>query len=375
MTMPRNSTPAPPVGLRLRPADSGDLRPLAELFNFAFPREKSVEERMKGLATGGVFGGIETAFVAEDETGRLAGAFRAYRFTLHLHGYAWPVLGLAAVAVAPAFRRRGVGRWMCGEAHRIGLERGDLLSLLFPFRTDFYSRMGYALTGTLHRYRFALADLPLSLGWEGVEWVPRQSLDEVRALHARLIRLGNGGLDRTDRMWGFLSRDRWSVHLHRDAAGVPQGYLVASLRPGRSGGLLEVRELLAGTDEAREALLGWIAAQRDQATEGLFDALPSDDFGERLANPRRPRSPMVRELWFSTATVLRGPMARVLDPAAALQRMGVDASPEDLPALDSPAALATFTRRFVAGTLPHQRPAPGWEPSRGSSDFQLLDPF
>src|SRR5690606_39293364 len=100
------------------------------------------------VETGIPYGGIETAVVAE-EHGRIIGAFRAYRMSEHLGGTTVPMLGLAAVATAPEARRRGVGRALCREAIRLGRERGDVVSVLFPARPAFYRALGWGLVGEL----------------------------------------------------------------------------------------------------------------------------------------------------------------------------------------------------------------------------------
>lgn len=375
-----SSTSSPPVlpprsgGLELRPATAADIPLLAELFNLAFPGERSVEERARGLREGGIYGGIESTWLAKLD-GVPAGAFRAYRLVMHLHGRRWPTLGLASVAVSPAFRRRGIGRWMCREALRVGRERGDLLSALFPFRVSFYAGLGYVLAGTLHRNRFLLEDLPVSPGWERVHWLPRGASEEVREVYGRVAARSNGLLERSDRMWGFLQSEKYSAHVYRDAGGQATGYLVAGFRRRRAGTVLRVRELLAEDSDAHEGLLGWVASQRDQASEAVLDSLPSEGFHRRLSHPRRPGSAAARGLWFESAGLLRGPMVRVLDPGAVAEACGAAVPGSDLPAEDDASGIADFTERFVEGALPGQREAEGWSPARGIRDFVLLDDF
>src|SRR5690606_42029006 len=83
------------------------------------------------------------------EHGRVIGACRAYRRSEHLGGPTVPMLGLAAVATAPNARRRGVGRALCREAIRLGRERGDVVSVLYPARPAFYRALGWGLVGEL----------------------------------------------------------------------------------------------------------------------------------------------------------------------------------------------------------------------------------
>ena len=72
--------------MEIRPAQKKDIRPLAELWAQAFPGERTVEQRIRQLEAGGVYGGIETAWIAGD-AGHAEGAFRAYRLEQHMHGH------------------------------------------------------------------------------------------------------------------------------------------------------------------------------------------------------------------------------------------------------------------------------------------------
>ena len=104
---------------------------------------------MRHLETGGVFGGIESAWISE-RAGRIAGAFRAYALTQHMHGTAFRMMGLASVAGDDTARRRGGGRELCEHAIHVARDRGDVLSMLYPFRPSFYQALGWGMTGELH---------------------------------------------------------------------------------------------------------------------------------------------------------------------------------------------------------------------------------
>jgi predicted acetyltransferase len=320
----------------LRPATDADIPALSELWAYAFPGERTAAERARGLREGGVYGGVESSWVVE-EGGRMAAAFRTYALRSWIRGRCHPVMGLAAVAVAPEFRRRGLGRWACEQALRIGRERGDTLSFLFPFRVSFYGNLDYALVGELHRYRFAPGVLPPFAGWERVSRATGDEAKEAREVYRRVAERSNGLLERTDRMWRFQRGSGLTTLLFRDEAGDARGYAIvrpsrgtrASGSSGRAGSgewTLRVRELVAEDAAAREALLGWISAQRDQWQEIVYDALPGEDFHRLLPHPQQPVSGRARSLWFHSATILRGPMARVLDVATVLEAMASDAS-------------------------------------------------
>jgi predicted acetyltransferase len=304
----------------LRQAGRRDIRRLAELWTHAFPGERTVEQRVRQLEEGGVYGGIEQAWYIERQ-GRIAGAFRGYALTQYLHGAPVPMLGLAAVAVAADARRSGLGGRLCAAAVRIGRERGDLVSVLYPFRPDFYHRLGWGLVGSLHAHRFAPESLPVQVGHPRVYLAPGGLLPAVFECYDAVARSSHGLLQRTPAVWRqHLAREVHHIHALQDGAEV-RGYVMVAYGPGPvpDRKTLVVQELIARDDDARAELLSWISLQRDSWRVVAYDALPEERFDLLLAEPRpygyRPR----RTLWAPTARIIRGPMLRLLDVPGALE--------------------------------------------------------
>lgn len=314
----RSGMPIEKMNLQLEPADEADIPAMAALWAEAFP-EKPVERRNRELREGLTYGDLTDCWLVRDQ-GRIAGALRTYRLRMHLHGRLLPTMGLAGVAVAPDFRRRGIGRQMCAQALRIGFERGDVLCALYPFRTSFYRELGFTLAGDLHRYRFHPERASIYPGWDRVVRAPDEGMAQAKAIYDRVAPNTNGLLDRTDRMWGFLKSSGTYLYLHLDPRGRATGYIVVrgwGGPPEKSH--LRVRELVAEDREAYLGLIGWLSVQKDQWGTIIYDALPGEDFHQRLGHPRTEGTGTPRGLWFHSAAILRGPMLRVLNMAAIME--------------------------------------------------------
>ena len=421
-------TTAHDFGLRLRPAGEEDARGLAVLWAEAFPGEPRVEHRLRALHDGtGPFGGLENCWVAE-VGGQRVGGLRQYPLEMYLHGRACSVQGLAAVAVAPEHRRRGMGRQMCREAMLMARRSGAPMSALFPFRADFYASLGYVLTGELHRYRFATADLPVFPGHERVRPVRDQErMALLPSLYDWLLPRSHGLVTRSRAMWEDRFEGAGMVQGLFSEDGELEGYLLARGVRGRSPerDTLRVQELVARDLDAWRSLLGWLSTQRDQWPRAYYDAVPDECFHQILPHPRLPGMALARGLWFPSAFLLRGPMLRILDVPEMLGAAGL---PEGsvIPVVDpeieentgrwrveggdvarvngtanprgalpsnsppgpsagtppgpapgtSPDALSIrlLTELVVKGTLPGQVPME-WDPALGIRDFRLLDVF
>ena len=397
-----------PVNIALEAAGEDDIPAMAALWAEAFP-EKPVERRDRELREGLAFGDLSDCWTVKSE-GRIAGALRTYWLTMNLWGRALPTMGLAGVAVAPDFRRRGIGRRMCIEALKLARARGDVVCALYPFRTAFYRELGFVLAGELHRYRFEPAELAMYPGWDRVVRAPETGKDQARDIYARVAGSTNGLIERTERMWSFVDRPGTYLYLHRNPRGVPTGYIVVRGKGGTpETSRLRVLELVADDREAYLGLLGWLSVQRDQWGRILYDALPGEYFHRRLSHPRTAASTMTRGLWFHSASILRGPMFRVLDVAKIIGPEGTGVEPprgtpfgwhEPLQVRDphlpdnqgrwengvqvdtklstagDVLSIGEVTTLFFEGRLPGQVPPPSdWTPNLGLRDIRLFDEF
>jgi len=402
--------PTDRIDVVLTPAGEDHIPAMAALWAEAFP-EKPEERRAREIREGFTYGDLTDCWVVEVD-GRLAGALRTYRLEMSLWGRAVPTMGLAGVAVAPDFRRRGIGRRMCIEALRIARERGDILCALYPFRTSFYRDLGFALAGEVHRYTFDPTLLPMYPGWDRVERATDVGRDLAARIYGDVAPRANGLLTRGKRLFSFLRRKGTYLYLHRDGRGRATGYVAVRGRggpPERSR--LRGLELVAEDREAYLGLLGWLSVQRDQWGTIVYDAVPGEDFYQRLGHPRTEGTGSPRGLWWHSADILRGPMIRLLDMGSALQaleevsRKGampgvsledgcIQVRDQELPdnqgcwrngeqgdrTLDpargpvlSPNEVVTL---FLRGTLPGQpKPPEGWSPNLGLTDLRILDEF
>ena len=419
--MSQISPSAPPADspLTLRPARAEDIPPLARLWATAFPGSRSASQRVEELEEGtGRYGGLESCWVGEVD-GRFVGGLRSYRMELSLWGQVIPTQGLAAVAVSPEARQQGVGAALCRAALQQAREEGQELSLLYPYRADFYRRLGYTLAGELHRYIVAPEEFPRFPEAREARMVsPDQALQLIPPFYDEAHSRTQGLIARSGRLWSFLKDPQGEGPLvvvvpgsgesAADPAGSSiRGYLVAGNDPGRSREkqTLRIQEMVVADLATHRALLGWISLQRDQWRRVIYDALPGEHLERLLGHPRRQGSPGARGgLWFASATLLRGPMLRVVNAAGILSRTGLPAGstlPLQDPVLpentgvwtgtdggdvqrrsqeagDGALPVAVLAELFLDGALPGHAQAVearGWSPLMGIQNFRLLDTF
>jgi predicted acetyltransferase len=333
--------------LSYRFARGAEIPDLARLAAHSFPGGGRTvawwEEQLRAPVYGG---GAETVLLGETAAGEPAALCQIHPLRQWVGGEALPVAGVGTVTVSPAYRRRGLGVALMTAALRWARERGDVASALYPFRTAFYRKLGYGHAGDAVQYQVAAQTLPDAPERAGVELL-EEPAERAAALelYNRWAKGQTGQLLRGERLWTLLCTlpDRVLVG-YRGGGGELEGYALAVYRtdlapPQR---FLEVEELAWTTAAARRALYAWVGSMGDQWAQVLLRALPSQRLGDWISEPRLPHwSAPGWGLWVPSATLLAGPMFRIVDMAAAWSRrrvaagtsltIGVDVTDAQLP--------------------------------------------
>lgn len=276
--------------MEIRPTTEKDLDVFVDTVHAAFGRFPETPVEGGGLW----WSALETdrCLLALTTDGRPVGTAAAHSFELTLPGGALvPASGVTAVGVLPSHRRRGVLTSMMRHQLAELRARGEFLSVLLASEASIYGRFGYGpatrtqrLTVQRHRAALALprarptADAPATGPDSGSVEVLRRAecggiLEEV---YDRYRRAQPGALSRPRRWWALragqppISPAPRHIAVHRDAAGIPDGY--ASYSIGESG-TLTVDETVA-TDDAVFTALARFALGHDLVSQIVFHHVP-----------------------------------------------------------------------------------------------------
>ena len=77
------------------------------------------------------------------EENKAVAAATVYPMTQNIRGHIYPAGGVASVSTHPEGRRKGYARKMLTHLFAYHNEQGHAVSLLYPFRESFYTRLGY----------------------------------------------------------------------------------------------------------------------------------------------------------------------------------------------------------------------------------------
>lgn len=211
--------------------------------------------------------------------GAVAGHATALRFEMGLAGARVPMRGIAAVAVVPEVRRRGVAHRLMRALIERMRERGEALTLLYPFDAGFYNRMGYGTIEWQERVRVPTRLLPPSTLRQHVRRLDRaRDLAAVRRVYDTARAGETGPIDRTPWWWEsrIFTRIPDSVAYVSPDTKKLEGYLLYELpdEPKHPRQHFLVKELAATTPDAFRGLVGFIESLGEQLALVELDAAP-----------------------------------------------------------------------------------------------------
>ncbi len=307
-------------GMRtIRELDDGELGELMRITAQAFPGMKvggpaereAMLARLRRVRQDG-FGHFYGVFDAAE----MVGVMRSYDFTMKLHETRTLVGGVGGVAVDLRHKKERVAADMI--AHFLGIyrDRGAALTALYPFRPDFYRRMGFGYGVKLNRYSCRPDALPAGRPRARVEYLTAADRDDVRACYDRFLARTNGLFELLPHTLDALFTDpaQHIIGYRRD--GELRGYLLFRFEPARADNWLanniSLRSMVYDDPAALSALLGFLRTQADQVERIVYET-QDDAFHYLLTDPRDGSGNLLAGLWHETNTQGVGIMYRVIN--------------------------------------------------------------
>lgn len=224
--------------------------------------------------------------IEQDHTSKLWGLFsgkqmlgcmRLLDFELNYFGKSIPAGGIGSVAVDFPEKKQGVAKAILQFFIEHYQKQQAFVTLLYPFRPDFYYQMGFGYGTKMNQYSFTPASLPNAKRPHGVKYLTDEDFSLLREFSDRYA----------DQQHGFCRRSDYELHrlLRQHAAnrtlvgyklhGKLLGYIAYNFR--RENNFVKnsmlIREWLWDGQEAFLALASFLNTQADQVHRIIFNSL------------------------------------------------------------------------------------------------------
>lgn len=248
--------------------------------------------------------------------GKLLGGLRLHDFTMTLHGVNIPAGGAGYLAVNLAHKKEHIAKELMLFFFRQYRKKKASMALLWPFRPDFYRKMGCGYGGKVHLYRVKPEHLPKGRSKAHVRALTRDDLPALVNCFNRYAAKMTGMIEDTliSREWLFdeYPRFKWVGY---ERGGVLQGYLMFEFTSEKLSNFLNnnlrVIELVYETPEVLLELMTFLHSQADQINRVLITTA-DDNFHHLLFDPRNDSENIIPLIYHESHTSGVGIMYRTL---------------------------------------------------------------
>lgn len=303
-----------------RPITEADIPIVAEIQSRAF--RTNADAYVTLYREGGRYDWRAVRLLENDE-GEAVAALTIFERLMSLNGGDLAAGLVAAVGVPPEQRRRGYAQeLMTGLLDELYQQRLPI-SLLYPFSTAFYRRLGYGLANMNWFLDIPPRELPDDPERLSVRRATPSDHRAIRTCYERARRQPkhNGWLKRTE--WEWQNRvwkpDRETVVYVAD--GTIEGYLIYTLIADWDRGLnpVKVIEWVTTSGAAWRGLVGFLAALGEQATVVSYNAPQDTPLLLALREPYSEMGGHAEFVYVQAARLVVGFMLRVIHLPTALR--------------------------------------------------------
>jgi predicted acetyltransferase len=302
----------------LRVLEPRDFEPMARIFADAYPGFKiATEEDRKRFA--------ERALQLHEEEptaqfhglfrdGELQGIMCFYDFSMNFLQKRIPAGGVGQLAVALLHKKEQIAKEMMRYFLRTYRDRETPLAALYPFRPDFYRKMGFGYGTKMNQYRIKPSAFPKGASKAHVRTLTEDDRDAVVACYSRFVGQTHGMMDKTERE----VRRLFAAPKHRivgcEMNGAVQAYMVFTFEEGENFILndIQVQELIYENAEALSELSTFLHSQADQIRHVILNT--QDEYFHFLPmDPRNNSDRLIPDVYHETNAQGVGLMYRVID--------------------------------------------------------------
>lgn len=263
------------------------------------------------------------------ENGEMLGGMRFHDFTMNWYGRQTLVGGLGAVAVDLRHKKEKVARDMVRYYLRHYRAKRASLTSLYPFRPDFYKKMGFGYGTKMNQYVFGPANLPGYGDKSKVVFLSKADAPAVADCYGRYQATHHGLFARSaGEFAGFFDVPNLKVMGYQEGEQL-RGYFIMGVKPGAGGSFLsndmQINEIVYDSPPVLLGLLAFLQSQADQI-ERIILNIQDDTFHHLLQDPRNQTGHILPFIYHESNTQGLGVMYRVVNA----QQLWADLAEVDL---------------------------------------------
>jgi len=301
----------------VRPLEIDDIDPFMDIATRAFPgmgitTPEARDNFKKRLLASFDFDDYGLYGLYRD--GTLLGGMLLHDFEMNVFGNIIPTGGVGLVVVSLLHKREHIAKALITYFIDHFRSRGFPLLALYPFRPDFYKRMGFGYGTKKNKYRIDPIAFPRHGTKSNIRYLHSNDAAEILACFNRYAHKVHGMMLGKARMIERFLSDPTRIIVGYQEDEVIQGYLVFKFARLEDYPIQEIviEEFIYETRDAMVELLAFLNTQHDQISRIVLNT-HDDMIHYLLEDPRDDSNQLIQPVYHETNTQGIGLMYRVVD--------------------------------------------------------------
>ncbi|WDV06868.1 GNAT family N-acetyltransferase [Lysinibacillus irui] len=202
------------------------------------------------------------------ENDKLIGGMRLHDFQMNLFSNMLPVGGVGLVAVDLLYKKEKVAKELIEHFFSIFLEKNIHFVALYPFRPDFYKKMGFGYGPKIYQYLVEPLSFPKGPTKKHLKYLTIEGQQQLIDCYNRVAAKKHGMFLKTTSEVSFIFKNIENYVIAMEQQGTVQGYLVFSFKKQSDDNFmlnnLVIKEFIYETPQALLELSTFLNSQADQ---------------------------------------------------------------------------------------------------------------
>ncbi|MDX8361299.1 enhanced intracellular survival protein Eis [Cytobacillus sp. IB215316] len=305
-----------------------DFRDFAKISVNAYPgfydssvnKIKQLEEKFIELQS------IESSkvFYGAFKDQKAVGGMRLYDYKLTLFSSQINAGGIGSVAVDLLHKKEKIGKDLISFSLQHFREKGFPLAVLYPFRPDFYKKMGFGYGTKTNQYRIQPHSFPKGRSKKHLQFVDASETTELLDCYNRVAKMTHGMIQKNYNDAASIFKKEGNSIIGYKEEGSIRGYLVFTFnKVNKNNFLLNnliIEEIIYENTEVLQELLTFLNSQMDQVNEVIVHT-QDEYFHYLLKDVRNGTNHIMPHVYHESNVQGVGIMYRVINTKAIFQQL------------------------------------------------------
>jgi predicted acetyltransferase len=247
---------------------------------------------------------------------KLIGGMRIHNYKMNLFSQTIEVGGVGLVAVDLLHKKEKVAKEIIDYFIHYFKELGTSLVMLYPFRPDFYKKMGFGYGLKMNQYILTPSSFPNITNKEGILFLDESHKELVRDCYNRYASRTHGMIYKTNNQLNSMFKNPNQKFVGYMIDGRLEGYLQFSFEKVREDNFLSnnllIKEYIYENPLAFAKLNSFLHSQADQIQSVVLNS-QDNSLQYLFHDPRNGSNRMIPSVYHETNTSGVGLMYRIID--------------------------------------------------------------